>query len=185
MNRTFLLLFRDLLIDRASVRRGENPPAVVTAARVVNVALFLSNDLRRDVTVCLGISAKSEWKFISFPGLTIRRVSPDERSIAFFLLKAMERLDNMASGSHYTMDNGIELSKTQLEQFISEGDYKVYLSSGNNNSTDFLDYAVDSLFIYQIDTEHGFEHANYLRIPRPRTPERFILDVNRAFDPKE
>ncbi len=185
MNRTFLLLFRDLPIDRASVRSGENPPSVVTAARVVNVALFLSNDLRRDVTVCLGISAQSEWKFISFPGLTIRRVSPDERSITFFLLKALERLNDMVTGSHYTMDNGIELSKTQLEHFISKGNHEVYLSNGNNNSTDFLDCTTDSLFIYQIDTEHVFEHVNYLRIPKPRTPERFILDINRAFDSKE
>lgn len=185
MNRTFLLLFRDLPIDRASVRRGENSPVVVTAARAVNVALFLSNDLRRDVTVCIGISAQSEWKIISFPGLTIRRVSPDERSITFFLLKAMEKLNDMASRSHYIMDNGIELSKTQLDQFISKGNYKVYISNGNNNSTDFLDYAADSLLIYQIDTEYAFERADYLSISKPRTPERFILDINLAFDSKE
>jgi hypothetical protein len=185
MHRTFLLLFRDLPIDSTGVRRGENPPAVVTAVRAVNVALFLSNDLRRDVTVCFGINAQSEWKIISFPGLTLRRVSPDERSISFFLLKAMERLDDMLSDSHYIMDNGIELSKTQLDDFISKNNPKVYLSSGNNNSTDLLDYTADSLLIYQIDTAYAFEDVDYLCIPKPRTPERFILDINRAFDSRE
>jgi tRNA pseudouridine-54 N-methylase len=103
-------------IDKASVKSGQNAPEVVTVCRCVNIGLFVSGDLRRDVTVSFAIGPTDNLKVISFPGTSLRRVSPDERSVSFFLLKAVEKLENLEAGTSFTMDNGIELTRTSFEQ---------------------------------------------------------------------
>ena len=102
-------------IDRESVKSGRNYPEVVTACRCVNVGLFVSGDLRRDVTVSFAVGRPDDLKVISFPGTSLRRVSPDERSISFFLLKAIEKVESLEIGNTFIMDNGIELTRTSLE----------------------------------------------------------------------
>ncbi|MHA1949791.1 MAG: hypothetical protein ACXAAO_11835 [Candidatus Thorarchaeota archaeon] len=102
-------------IDRESVKSGRNSPEVVTACRCVNVGLFISGDLRRDVIVSFAVGPPDDLKVISYPGTSLRRVSPDERSISFFLLKAIEKAESLEIGNMFTMDNGIELTRTSLE----------------------------------------------------------------------
>jgi tRNA pseudouridine-54 N-methylase len=114
--RRFLVLFEKMPIDRVSVKSGQNGPEVVTACRCVNIGLFVSGDLRRDVTVSLAVGQVEDLRVISFPGASLRRVSPDERSISFFLLKAVEKLENLDVGISFTMDNGIELTRTSLDE---------------------------------------------------------------------
>ena len=107
-------MFEKMPIDKASVKSGQNGPEVVTACRCINVGLFVSGDLRRDVVVSLAIGPLEDLRVVSFPGNTLRRVSPDERSISFFLLKATEILENLEAGESFTMDNGIELTRTSI-----------------------------------------------------------------------
>jgi tRNA pseudouridine-54 N-methylase len=116
--RHFLVVFKDLPIDRDSVKSGHNSREVITACRCVNVGLFVSGDLRRDVTVSFGIGIEDDLKVISFPGFSLRRVSPDERSISFFLLKAVEKVETMTQGDRFVMDNGIELICSSLSGLI-------------------------------------------------------------------
>ena len=113
--RRFLVMFDKMPIDKASVKSGQNGPEVVTACRCINVGLFVSGDLRRDVVVSLAIGPLEDLRVVSFPGNTLRRVSPDERSISFFLLKATEILENLEAGESFTMDNGIELTRTSID----------------------------------------------------------------------
>jgi tRNA (pseudouridine54-N1)-methyltransferase len=113
--RRFLVMFEKMPIEKASVKSGQNGPEVVTACRCVNIGLFVSGDIRRDVTVSLAIGSPNDLKAISFPGPSLRRVSPDERSISFFLLKAIEVLENLEVGKSFTMDNGIELTRSSLD----------------------------------------------------------------------
>jgi len=113
--RHFLVMFEKMPINKASVKAGQNGPEVVTACRCVNVGLFVSGDLRRDVAISLAIGTSEDLRVISFSGNTLRRVSPDERSISFFLLKATEILENLEAGEAFTMDNGIELTRTSID----------------------------------------------------------------------
>ncbi|MHA2116728.1 MAG: GTPase [Candidatus Thorarchaeota archaeon] len=111
-------MFEKMAIDKASVKSGQNSQEVVTACRCVNVGLFVSGDLRRDVTVSFAIGQRDNLRVISFPGPTLRRVSPDERSISFFMLKAIERLEDLEVGRSFTMDNGIELTRVPLDELV-------------------------------------------------------------------
>ena len=114
--RRFLVMFKEFPIDSSSVRSGQNSREVVVACRCVNVGLFVSGDLRRDVTVSLAIGEDDDLRVISFPGETLRRVSPDERSVSFFLLKANEIARILETGETRTMDNGIEVIRSSLHE---------------------------------------------------------------------
>ncbi|MDD5472771.1 MAG: tRNA (pseudouridine(54)-N(1))-methyltransferase TrmY [Candidatus Methanoperedens sp.] len=60
--------------------------------RCVNAALFLSHDLRRDVRVYLVLKGEPvPPKLIRFDGAEVRYLSPDERSAASLIKKALEK----------------------------------------------------------------------------------------------
>jgi len=111
-------MFKDIPIDKTSVKSGRNSPELVMACRCVNVGLFLSGDLRRDVIVSLAAGAEEDLRVVSFPGLSLKRVSPDERSISFFLLKAFEKLRDLELGKQFKMNNGIELVRASLDELL-------------------------------------------------------------------
>jgi tRNA (pseudouridine54-N1)-methyltransferase len=59
--------------------------------RCVNAALFLSHDLRRDVRVYLVLKGGVFPKLICFDSAAVRYLSPDERSAASLIKKALEK----------------------------------------------------------------------------------------------
>ncbi|NOR38560.1 MAG: hypothetical protein GQ580_03115, partial [Candidatus Thorarchaeota archaeon] len=79
--RRFLILFEELPIDVVSVKSGQNGPEVITACRCVNVGLFVSGNLRRNVEVSLAVGQLEDLGIVTYPGPALKRVSPDERSI--------------------------------------------------------------------------------------------------------
>lgn len=189
--RHFLILFGDIPISKASVKSGNNSPEVVTAARCVNVGLFISGNLRRDVVISLAKGSPDDVKIISFPGANLRRVSPDERSISFFLLKAASITEDLMIDSLKTMDNGIEVRRTNLKKFIeSVAPARAYLSTPEI-TTDFIDDTKydNSLLIYLNDVQFELteEDATWIldNLPHFPHPERFILDVNMIVDLKK
>ena len=137
--RRFLVMFKDIPIDRRSVKSGLNSPEVVTACRCVNVGLFVSGDLRRKVIVSLAVGTAEDLKVVSFPGNSLRRVSPDERSISFFLLKAMEKVQNLEPGNPIIMDNGIELIRSSLDELVELWDSSVIQVPSTNPERFILD----------------------------------------------
>jgi len=148
----------------------------------VNIALFLSNDLRRDVTIFIGIQDKTEWKMISFAGDTLRRVSPDERSISFFLLKAFEKLESLPFSAAHKMDNGIMIQRLEIEKFLKEWEENISIASHDSTNQVKYEKAKNSLYIYNIDAEINLDDHPFKLVTRPRTPERFILDINATYD---
>ncbi|MGY5855095.1 MAG: hypothetical protein RTS72_00755 [Candidatus Thorarchaeota archaeon] len=116
--RRFLVMFKGFPIDKASVKSGKNSPEVITACRCVNVGLFVSGDLRRDVIVSIAVGTEEDLKVVSFPGDSLKRVSPDERSISFFLLKAVEKAQDLEPGKSFKMNNGIELVRASLVELL-------------------------------------------------------------------
>jgi tRNA (pseudouridine54-N1)-methyltransferase len=94
--------------------------------RCVNAALFLSHDLRRDVRVYLILKGDpAPPKIIRFDGADVRYLSPDERSAASLIRKALEK---NAQDFWTESMQGVSIKKGDLDDLLSElGSKVIYL----------------------------------------------------------
>jgi len=95
-------------------------------ARCINAAFWLSHDIRRDVVFHTILHGEpSPPVYIRIEGDKLRKVSPDERNIAIFIKKALERLkEDMEIES----TPGIFVSRKNFEQLLEENkDKEFYL----------------------------------------------------------
>jgi len=181
--RRFLILFEKLPIDVVSVKSGQNSPEVVTACRCVNVGLFVSGDLRRNVEVSLAIGQPEDLGVVTYPGSALKRVSPDERSISFFLLKAMNVLRELPLGGKKRLNNGMVVQRTNATDLLREWEpSQIHVSSLDPSfQTKHVEVGPQGLFLYELV---GTAFTDLIRdipgvlLPRPPHPERFILDTN-------
>ncbi len=91
--------------------------------RCVNAALFLSHDLRRDVRVYLVLKGEpAPPKLIRFDGSGVRCLSPDERSAASLIRKALEK---NAQGFWTESTPGVSVRKGELGDLLSELNMKI------------------------------------------------------------
>ncbi|RDE16487.1 MAG: hypothetical protein C4K47_01120 [Candidatus Thorarchaeota archaeon] len=186
--RRFAVGFRDIPIDVEQVKSGLNSRETVVACRCVNVALFLSGSIRRNVEVSVCVGDDADLRVISFSGGRIKRVSPDERSISSFLLKAMLLLDKMHLGTVRFMDNGIVLSRTDLPNLVRGWSAQcVHIADSSAHSNDWKNVSREGLFVYDLADVISRQRASTwsVLLHRPSNPERFILDVNFHCDPLE
>lgn len=184
VDRRFLVLFDEFPIDEAQVRSGENPPNVIVASRCVNVALFLSGDLRRDVAISIAWGETEALYIITFPGKTLKRVSPDERSISFFLLKASREVEDLSLGKEKAMDSGILVKRAALDSLLEDwSPSDVYVALEGVEESDMTASSTEGVFLYGLDTKQvSITGRQTTALPRPRSPERFILDINMKAD---
>lgn len=186
--RHFLILFDEIPIDASSIRAGINSPEVVTACRCVNVGLFISGNLRRDVSVSIAVGALHDLQIISFSGDTLRRVSPDERSISFFLFKALTISAKLPLNTSKIMENRIIIQRTGInELFESISPINVVIADANKQKRDSPNHENgDTLLFYDNRKIRSlsipFELPDCRTVPRPPHPERFIFDINREID---
>ena len=181
--RRFLILFDKLPIDIVSVKSGQNSPEVVTACRCVNVGLFISGDLRRNVEVSFAIGQPEDLGVVTYPGSALKRVSPDERSISFFLLKAMNVLRELPLGGKKRMDNGMVVQRTNATELLREWESsRIYVSSLDPSiEPKQVDVRPQGLFLYELTSTslaNLIESAPENLLSRLPHPERFILDIN-------
>ena len=181
--RHFLILFDKLPIDSVSVKSGQNSPEVVTACRCVNVGLFVSGNLRRNVEVSLAVGKSEDLGVVTYPGSALKRVSPDERSISFFLLKAMNVLRELPLGGEKRMDNGMVVQRSNAKDLLREWvSSPIYVSSLDPSSQPKqVDVRPQGLFLYELTSTTLTDLTKNIReisLPRPPHPERFILDIN-------
>ena len=115
--------------------------------RCVNAALFLSHDLRRDVRVFLVLKGEpSPPKLIRFDGSAVRYLSPDERSAASLIQKALEK--NVQD--FWTESTpGVSIRKGDLDVLLNSLDKKItYLrEDGEDIRKKKFDEAFDPLFV--------------------------------------
>lgn len=182
--RRFLILFNDLLIDKASVKAGTNTSEVVTACRCINVGLFLSGNMRRNVIVTIAVGTPKDMITITFPGDTLKRVSPDERSISFFLLKSLGAADGLSENSQQVLDNGIIVAREGFERLVSTyAPQRAFLAQkGCESDFGTVDQSKDALFIYNTGMLIDSVDGPYSALPYPPHPERFVLDINEWYD---
>jgi len=91
--------------------------------RCVNAALFLSHDIRRDVRVFLVLKGTpSPPKLIRFESSEVRYLSPDERSAASLIKKALEKktLDFWTESTP-----GISVKNGDIDVLLKELDKKI------------------------------------------------------------
>jgi tRNA pseudouridine-54 N-methylase len=185
--RHFVVVFDTFPIDRHSVKTGSNSPEVITACRCINIGLFLSNSLRRDTSVSIIVTEDTYTRGIVFRGDTLKRVSPDERSISFFLLKASHTIDSFTQTTTKTLDSGIVASRTDLSTLVDSWMiHNVYVAKMGASTTQTISIdARGGVFIYGYHRDSVFQEtvlkSSYC-LPRPPTPERFILDINMTLD---
>jgi tRNA pseudouridine-54 N-methylase len=139
------------------------------------------------VTVSIAYGQCEDLRVVSFPGDGLKRVSPDERSISFFLLKANEIAENLLFFTQRTMDNGIIVRRRSLSQLIDVWSPNgVYLAIRSSfQPSDYHGLKENSLFVYALTDDFKPERIDFTPLPRPSTPERHILEINTSFDSRE
>jgi len=90
--------------------------------RCVNASLFLSHDLRRDVRVYLVLKGGAQPMLIRFEGAAVRYLSPDERSAASLIKKALEK---GAQGFWTESMPGVSIRKGDLCDLLDELNRKI------------------------------------------------------------
>lgn len=91
--------------------------------RCINAALFLSHDLRRDVRMYLVLKGEPDPpKLIRFDGSGVRYLSPDERSAASLIRKALEK---STQGFWTESTPGVSIRKGGLADLLSELNKKI------------------------------------------------------------
>lgn len=181
----FLIIFNHFDIDEKDVRAGTNVEEVVIASRCVNVGLFVSGDLRRNVEVNIAWNEDEDLFVVSFPGWSLKRVSPDERSISFFLLKARNELDRLSSGDWRVMDNGIVVRRTTPDALFGLwGSPRVFKASSEVSEIESSDIIEPGVFVYNVTEEADFSlpDTEITSLKKPHSPERYILDINLRMD---
>ncbi len=90
--------------------------------RCVNAALFLSHDIRRDVQVYLVLKGGDSPRLVKFDGRTVRYLSPDERSAASLIKKALEK---QAQGFWTESTPGVSIKTGDFGDLLGELDKKI------------------------------------------------------------
>ncbi len=90
--------------------------------RCVNSALFLSHDLRRDVRVHLVLKEGVQSKIVRFDGAAVRYLSPDERSVASLIKKALEK---QAQGFWTESTPGVSIKTGDFGDLLGELNKKI------------------------------------------------------------
>jgi tRNA pseudouridine-54 N-methylase len=195
--RRFLILFNEISIDKASVKSGRNSSEVVTACRCVNVGLFVSGNLRRNVIVSIAKGPIDDMKIVSFPGNTLKRVSPDERSISFFLLKSLSIAEYLNQNSQQILDNGIIATRESFAGFIAkhQPDQIIIARTEGNITFDSLNLLDNAIIIYETGSNIDLAGLKPMLLDnfivdsiqkhQLLHPERFILEINEMIDRKE
>jgi tRNA pseudouridine-54 N-methylase len=141
--------------------------------------------------ISLAKGSPDDLKIISFPGKNLRRVSPDERSISFFLMKALSIAEELTTDSLEIMDNGIEVRRSSLKSFLETiAPARIYLSIPelSSESVDDREYE-DSCLIYSSRKKFDSIEEDPIwiqeKLPYFPHPERLILEVNMIVDMKK
>ncbi len=158
--------------------------------RCVNSALFLSHDLRRDVNIHLLLLGEPEpGKIIRFEGENVRYLSPDERSAASLIKKALQK---ETTDIDIRSMPGVFIRRGSLPQLLSQfKDRKlIYLRENGSDirEADRLEDAVYILGDHQGVTEEEesiIEDTNPETIsvgPLPLHSDHCIILINNEID---
>ncbi len=93
------------------------PDRLSNIARGISSALFFSNNIRQNVIAETIFVKGDNCIVIQFHGDRLRRVSPDERSVSMFLIKAKKHAEQSERTNGW-YNEGISFQKTLFTQYI-------------------------------------------------------------------
>jgi len=161
--------------------------------RCVNSALFLSHDLRRDVRVYLILKGGAQPRLVRFDGASVRYLSPDERSAASLIKKALEK---QAQGFWTESTPGVSVKMGDFGDLLGELNKKItYLREDgidirkipNSGSSDHLFVLGDHMGLTE-DEENiikGREHDIVSVGPLPLHADHCIVLLHNEMDRSE
>ncbi|MDO8726427.1 MAG: tRNA (pseudouridine(54)-N(1))-methyltransferase TrmY [Candidatus Methanoperedens sp.] len=161
--------------------------------RCVNAALFLSHDLRRDVRVYLILKGGAQPRLVRFDGAGVRYLSPDERSAASLIKKALEK---QAQGFWTESTPGVSVKMGDFGDLLGELNKKItYLREDgidirkipNSGSADHLFVLGDHMGLTE-DEENiikGREHEIVSVGPLPLHADHCIVLLHNEMDRSE
>lgn len=114
-------------------------------ARCINAAFWLSYGIRKNVIFHTILHGEPEPPvYIRLEGERLRKVSPDERSIAIFLKKALER---MVKGKEIESTPGIFVSKKSFNKLLEENkDKDFYLLTEEGKKMESIEISQKPFF---------------------------------------
>ncbi len=114
-------------------------------ARCINAAFWLSYGIRRDVVFHTILHGEPNPPvYIRMEGEKLRKVSPDERNIAIFIKKALER---MKEDKEIESTPGIFVSKKSFQELLEENkDKDFYLLDENGESIEKVEISSKPFF---------------------------------------
>ena len=133
-------------------------------ARCVSSALWLSHNVRRDTNIHICFETNGVRFVLSFFGLKIKRVSPDERNIASWIKKAIQ----IALENKERVQEGIIIRKIDIETFLNEF-----------TGRDIVILKEEGVDIRKVELENPvFVLGDHLDIPEN------VLNIVKKFNPK-
>lgn len=116
--RDFIVYFNQKVNPKFHMNNLPGSGRVDLMARCVSSALWLSHKVRKDTNIHLFLSRNK--KLITFYGGRIKRISPDERNIASWLRKSLQKEGKIQSG--------IETEETDFQKLLEKfSEKKLYL----------------------------------------------------------
>jgi len=120
-------------------------------ARCVISALWLSYRLRQDARIFIVLNGAPEPPKTVLFHPEIKRVSPDERSIALWIKKALERHEGRRDKEWVTLSNGIKISGMSFQDVIKllleEGCENFYVLHERGRDVDRVEIGKNPVFI--------------------------------------
>lgn len=95
-------------------------------ARCISSALFISHDIRKDTRLFVVLNGPpSPPVILVFDGAIVKKISPDERSIAIWIQKVLVQL---GSSQRTVLSNGIVAERKSFQELIKElKDFPIYV----------------------------------------------------------
>lgn len=116
-------------------------------ARCISSALFLSFAMRRDTRIFVVLNGPPDPPVIVCFDGSITNVSPDERSIALWIKKALEKIENFKGKDWISMKNNIKISRKSFQELIKELEGSFYVLHEKGESIKKLEIAENPIFV--------------------------------------
>lgn len=120
--------------------------------RCVNSALFLSHDLRRDVRVYLVLKGGAQPLIVRFDGASVRYLSPDERSAASLIKKALEK---QAQGFWTESTPGVSIKMADFGDLVGELNNKMTYLREDGIDIRTIPYSGSSNYLFVLGDHMG------------------------------
>ncbi len=89
-------------------------------ARCIIASLWLSHRLREEAEIYIVLNGPPKPPVTLLFDANIKRVSPDERSIALWIKKALDRVASCRNKEWVELNNGIKVSKKSFQDVLKE-----------------------------------------------------------------